>query len=552
MICPVRQYADAVIAGEITAGRLVRLACERHIADLERDDVYFDEAAARATIELFRYFPHTLGRWRGQEFVCLPYQSFIVGSLFGWMSRETEQRRYRYAYVELSRKNGKSSIAARIALKLAFFDGEGGAEVYSAATTRDQAKIVWLEAMRVVRMSGDVRDQAGIRVRESVNTLVQDASASIYKPLASNDESSDGLNIHAAVVDELQAHKNASCWNVLENATGARLQPMIFAITYAGTSKQSICWQQRAHAVSVVEGLDDDATFSYIAALDEGDTWLDEKCWEKANPSLGSTITREYLRAKVRRAQELPAQMNSIRRAHFNEWTEGATAWVNIAKWDSSTARRVESMEYERAPCWGGLDLASNIDLTAFVLAFDLGEDGFFFLPKFWLPAENLTERVARDKVPYDVWARTGLLTLTEGNVCDYRIIREHILTCAEQYDLRDIGYDPYMATETAYLLQEEGVDMVPFRQGFLSMNEPTKKLERLYLGERCLTNGNPILRWNVLNAVSREDPAGNVKLDKGKSVEKIDGLIATIMALGRATLDQGDAFAEPRAMLIA
>ena len=307
---PVLAYANKVIAGEIPAGRFVRLACERHISDLGRDDLYFDAAKAKAVIDLFHYFPHTLGRWRGQEFVCLPYQEFIVGSLFGWLKAKGGLRRFRYAYVELARKNGKSSLASRIALKLAFFDREGGAEVYSAATTRDQAKIVWLEAMRVVRMSAIVR-QIGIKVKESVNTLAQESTASIYKPLASNDESSDGLNIHAAVVDELQAHKNASCWNVLENATGARLQPMIFAITYAGTSKQSICWQQRAHAVSVAEGLDDDATFSYVAALDEGETWLDETVWEKANPSLGATITREYLRGKVRRAQELPAQMNA-------------------------------------------------------------------------------------------------------------------------------------------------------------------------------------------------------------------------------------------------
>ena len=521
------------------ANRLVRLACERHLEDLGSGasrGLRFDVQAARHAIDFFGFLRHSKGEWAGQTFALAPWQAFAVGSLFGWQ-RADGLRRFRTAYCAVPRKNGKSTLSAGIALYLLVADGEQGAEIYSAATTRDQARIVFDEAKRMVGSSPALKR----RVQVLINNLNVEASASRFMPLSSDASSMDGLNVHGAIIDELHAHRTRHVVDVLETATGARRQPLLFEITTAGYDRHSICFEHHDYAIKLLEGvLQDDSWFAFIAAADEGDDWTDPEVWRKANPSFGLSVKADDLARKAEKAIALPGAQNAFRRMHLNEWTEQAERWIDLMAWDACAAP-VDLEALRGKTCFGGLDLSTTTDVTALAWVFlPEGDDGLWYvLSRYFVPEENLRKRAERDRVPYDLWTRQGFIEATPGNVVDYGAIEQRILADSTLFQVKEIAYDPWNATHIALRLQDEGATMVEFRQGFRSMAAPTRELEKLIVSKKLAHGGNPVTRWMAANVAVAQDPAGNLKPAKDKSTERIDGIVAAIMAVGRALVAQ-------------
>lgn len=543
---PVTAYARAAVAGDILVGNLVRLACRRHLDDLERGGergLTFDVAAASRAIAFFGFLNHSKGEWAGRPLTLEPWEQFIVGSIFGW-KRADGTRRFRKAYDEIARKNGKSTLAAGVGLILFVFDNEPGAEIYSAATKRDQARIVHSEAIRMVRASPDLREM----VRVYKDNLNHEASNSKFEPLGADEDTMDGLNPAGVIIDELHAHKTRAVVDVLETAVGARRQPLIFEITTAGVGRHSVCWDHREYSLKVLTGVfQDDSWFAYIATIDEGDSWVDEKVWPKANPNLGISVKLSDLREQAERAQKMPSAENEFRRKRLNEWTEQSVRWMPMAVWDGCPAKvkpqtkaEWDALEksFEQRVCYGGLDLSNKLDLTASILAFPEWTNGEIasidLLCRFWVPEAGARKRGERDRVPYPIWIKQGLITATEGEVVDYAFIRRQIQWDAKRFQIKDIAFDPWNATQLATELMGDGLKMIELRQGFQSLTEPTKKLMELALEGKIRHYGHPVLRWNASNVSVKTDPAGNLKPDKERSSEKIDGVVATILAIAR------------------
>jgi len=537
---PGMAYAQGVLNGDIVAGRLVRLACERHIrekavADKGEGLFYFSDEAAQHAFDFFRFLRHSKGEWAGREFELSPWEQFIIAALFGWRKRSDHTRRFRTALIETARKQGKSTLAAAIGLYLFYGDGEPGAEVYTSGTKKDQAKIVHSEAVRMIAASPELRRAIGT----FKDRLFVEGTASKFEPLGADSDTLDGLNVHGAICDEIHAWTSRKLWDTLETSTGSRRQPLLFEITTAGWDRNSFCWTQHAHAISVLEGnLHDDSVFAYVASLDEGDDPFDEAVWIKSNPNLHVSVKIENLREQAEKAKQIPSQLNAFLRFRMNVWTESHSRWIDLDIWDEGGAP-IDIAELEGRECIGGLDLATTMDLTAFVLLFSDDDGGFTVLPSFWIPGDNVEKRVTRDHVPYDVWIRRGLVKETDGNVCDYDVVREDIKDLCERFRVKEIAFDRWNSSQLVTQLQSDGATMVPVGLGFASMAAPTKECEKLVLGRKLRHGGNPLLRWNVGNVAIKIDPAGNQKPDKSKSAEKIDGLVALLLALSRAIVQE-------------
>lgn len=535
---PVTAYAEEVTAGRVLCNKLVRQAAERHLRDLETGHLrglYFDEQAADLALAFFGFLRHYKGKWAGQPLILEPWQQFIVGSIFGWKGADDGLRRFRNAYIEIPRKNGKSLLAAGIGLLLAFFDGEGGAEVYAAATKRDQAKIVWGDAKMMVAASTALRN----RITSLTNNLNNPRTASKFEPLGADGDSMDGLNIHGAIVDELHAHKQRRIWDVIATATGARSQPLIFAITTAGFDRLTVCWEQHHYCEQVLgQIVDDDTLFAYIATIDEGDDWTDPETWRKANPNYGVSVNIDDLQRKCDRAKAIPGEVNAFLRLHLDVWTEQATRWLPMDAWDECAGPLThEEMRAELAgrECWAGADLSNRIDLTCITLWFP-GEDGSVDVLTFpFVPEDRIFERSQRDRVPYDHWRDQGFITATEGSAIDQAFIRDFVNDLAAEFQIREVGFDPFTATQFAIQLGQDGLTCVPIRQGFLTLTEPTKELERLVVTRKIRHGGHPVLRWAASNVAVSTDPAGNIKPDKAHSTERIDPIASLVNAGARA-----------------
>lgn len=495
------------------------------------EEFWFDEAAADRACRFFpKYLRHVKGQWAGKPLELMDWvKDRIVRPIFGW-KRKDGTRRYRTCYVEIPRKNAKSTNAAGLALALLFIDNEMGAEVYSAAGDREQAAIVFNAASEMVSASPELTRRSRIFRR----SIVVPALSASYKVISADAPRKHGLNAHGIIFDELHVQPNRELWDTLTTSTGSRRQPLAIALTTAGYDRNSICWEVHDYALKVQKGIIADSSFlPVIYAADEKDDWTDPKTWAKANPGMGITISEDYLARECKKAQEIAAYENTFKRLHLNLWTKSAKRWISIDRWDAS-AGEVDEADLEGMECIAGLDLASRQDLAAFVMLFRMDDGTYKVLPRFFVPEEAVRERSHKDHVDYDTWARQGLITATEGDEIDYAAIRQQIFEDAARFRIREIAYDRWGATQLVQDLQNEGLTVVPIGQGFASMASPTKELITLVRAKKFHHGGNPVLRWMADNMSLRQDPAGNLKPDKEKSSEKIDGLVSCCMALGR------------------
>ena len=483
---------------------------------------------------------HTKGEWHGKNFELLPWQEKVVRDVFGTV-KANGYRQYNTAYIEIPKKQGKSELAAAVALYLLAGDGEWGAEVYGCAADRQQASIVFDVACQMVEQCPALKKR--IKPVLSQKRLVYTPLNSFYQVLSAESYTKHGLNVHGVVFDELHAQPNRLLYDVMTHGSGdARKQPLFFLITTAGTDRNSICWEVHQKAQDILAGRKIDPTFyPVIYGIEDDADWADEKNWYKANPSLDVTVDIDKLRAAYQSAKDNPAEENLFRQLRLNQWVKQSVRWMPMDAWDKCDAP-VDPETLIGRECYAGLDLSSSTDITALVLVFPPRDEDekYIVLPFFWVPEDTVEQRVRRDHVPYDVWVKQGSAMTTEGNVIHYGFIEQFIVELGKKYNIREIAYDRWGAVQMSQDLENEGFTIVPFGQGFKDMSPPSKELMKLVLEGRIAHGGNAPLRWMMDNIFVRTDPAGNIKPDKEKSTERIDGAVATIMALDRAIRHQG------------
>ena len=503
------------------------------------NETQYNPVLAQRAVSFIETLKHTKGEWYGKHFSLLPWQNQIVRDIFGTI-KHNGYRQYNTAYIEIPKKQGKSELAAAVALYLLAGDGEWGAEVYGCAADRQQASIVFDVACQMVEQCPALKRR--IKPVLSQKRLVYTPLNSFYQVLSSESYSKHGLNVHGVVFDELHAQPNRALYDVMLHGSGdARKQPLYFLITTAGTDRNSICWEVHSKAEDVLKGRKNDPSFyPVIYGIDDDDDWTDEKNWYKANPSLDVTVDIDKLRTAFASAKDNPAEENLFRQLRLNQWVKQSIRWMPMDAWDKC-AFDIDPECLKGRECYGGLDLSSSIDITAFVLVFppQSEDDKYVVLPFFWVPEDTLDLRVRRDHVPYDVWQANSSVMTTEGNVVHYGFIEAFIEELGKQYNIKEIAFDRWGAVQMTQNLEGMGFTVVPFGQGFKDMSPPTKELMRLVLEEKIAHGGNEPLRWMMDNIFIKTDPAGNIKTDKEKSTERIDGAVALIMALDRALRNQ-------------
>lgn len=543
-----KAYALRVVDGEEVAGKFERLACQRFLRDLERQGsdgfpYRFDEAAGARCCRFLELLPHIKGQWARPEYVdgrlryaklkLEDWQVFIVMNVIGWLHTVTNLRRFRRLYEEVARKNAKSTLAAGLLLFLLVADAEPGAQVYSAATTGDQARLVFDDARHMALREPEFIARFGVTV--GMHDITVPITASSAKPLNAEGSTLDGLNIHAAIVDELHAHKTRAVYDVLDTATGARSQPLIVMITTAGSDRAGICYEQRDYTVKVLEGtIADESWFGVIFTLDEGDLWHDPAVWRKANPNFGVSVLEEDMQAACRKAMAMPSAQGNFLTKRMNVWVNADSAWMDMQAWDRCADRTLTLDRIKHLPCWPALDLASKVDVAAKVyVARDDAADRYYLIPRFWLP-ERAVEQGRNSQ--YDGWRRAGHLQVTDGEVIDFDQIEDSLRADARLLaDLREVPFDPWQATQLAGHMLDEQLPMVELRQTVQNMSEPMKQLEALVLQGKLVHDGNPMMTWMISNVVCHRDAKDNIYPRKEREANKIDGPVAAIMGIGRA-----------------
>lgn len=502
---------------------------------------HYDKVKADRAVTFINNLSHTKGKWAGKRFDLLPWQEQIVRDLFG-IVKEDGNRQFLTAYIEIPKKNGKSELAAAIALYLLYADNEASAEVYGAACDRNQASIVFDVAKQMVQMSRPLEKRS--KIMGATKRIVNYSNAGFYQVLSAETGTKHGLNVSGLVFDEIHAQPNRHLYDVLTKGSGdAREQPLFFIITTAGTDRNSICYELHSKALDILNGRKKDTSFyPVVYGLSDEDDWNDEANWRRANPSLGHTIGIDRVREAYQQALDNPAEENVFKQLRLNMWTSSSVAWIPEHVYGKGN----DPIQYESLKgrsCYAGLDLSSTSDITAFVLVFPprFEEENYIVLPYFWLPEDTLELRCRRDHVLYDVWERQGYIKTTEGNVVHYGFIEKFIEDLSEIYHIKEIAYDRWNATQMVQNLEGMGLTMVPFGQGYKDMSPPSKELYKLMMEGKIQHGGHPVLKWMGQNVVMRQDPAGNIKPDKEKSVEKIDGIVALIMGLDRCIRHQTD-----------
>ena len=500
---------------------------------------HYDKAKADRAVKFIENLCHTKGKWAGKRFWLLPWQEQLIRDIFG-IVKPDGYRQLRTAFVEICKKVGKSELAAAVALYLLYADNEPSAEVYGAAADRQQASIVFDVARQMVEMSPALLKRS--KLMTATKRIVNYGNSGYYQVLSAEVGGKHGFSVSGLVFDEIHTQPNRQLYDVLtKGSSDARQNPLHFIITTAGTDRHSIAYELHTKAVDILEGRRVDPTFyPVVYGLKDDEDWEDEANWYKVNPSLGYTVDIERLRDAYREAKQNPADEVTFKWLRLNMWVSSTVAWIPDAIFMKGN-EEIDLAALEGRDCYGGLDLSSTGDITALVLMFPPRDEDekYILLPFFWVPEETIPQRVKAASVPYDIWERQGYLLSTEGNVIHYDFIEKFINDLAEKYHIVEIAVDRWNATQMIQNLEGDGFTMVPFGQGFASMSGPTKDFYRLLMEGKIVHGGHPVLRWMAGNVVVDTDPAGNIKVTKAKSKEKIDGIVAAIMALDRCIRNQ-------------
>lgn len=527
-----RQYAADVLGGKIPACKWVKLAADRQLADLKtyagsRSPYVFDENEANRVCKFIELLTHTKGELAGTRIHLEPWQVFILTTVFGWLRRADGGRRYRRAYVEVSRGNGKSTLCSGIGLYCLLADREGGAEVYSFATTRDQAKIVFGDAKVMAERNAPLRNKFGLQVL--ANALYVPTSNSTFQAKSAEGSTLDGLNTHLAIIDELHAHKTRAVYDVVETSTGKRKNSLMFVITTAGFDTSGICYEVRTMVTKVLEkSVVDETQFGIIYGLDEGDDWTTVEALEKANPNWDISVRPEIITSLMKKAIALPSAVNNFKTKHLNIWCSASSAWMDMQAWEAGEIN-VDRSDFEGQPCYIGLDVGAKNDVTAKVLLFPVGKS-FVVFADFYLP-EAAVEKSTNSQ--YRGWVEEGWITQSGGAMTDLARIEEDIRDDLSRFDVKGIAYDPWNALQLATNLGNDGAPMVEYRNTVQNFSDPMKSLEALVQDKRVNHDGNPVLRWMMGNVVAKLDAKDNIFPRKERYENKIDGVVALIMALG-------------------
>ena len=529
-------YAEDVLSGAIPACKNIQQACERALAMRDNPEFYYDPDKAVKPVRFALFLRHLKGPLAGERITLEPWQIFMISQIYGWFRVDNDRRVVRTIYIEVPRKNGKSTLLSVLALYHLLADGEASAEVYAAAVTRDQARIVFGDAQAMVRGSPDLSKALGVHRSNIFHT----ASNSKFEPLSADAGSLEGKNPSFSVVDEMHVHKTPDVWDVLNIASGARAQPLIFGITTAGTNREGVAYQLRDYGLKVVRGLVEDPTFfSLVYTMDEGDDWKDPTNWQKANPNYGVSVQPDDLDRLFLQAAESPSAETNFRTKRLNEWRNATDAWLSSQDWEACDEELPPIETFEGQPCYIGLDLASVSDFACVAALFPKNGKVYAYV-KSYLPLDTVTDSAGHMREHYRQWMEDGKLIATDGNVTDLSYIKDQVLAMCEKYNVREIGFDPYGANELSADLLDKGLPMVKVGQGIMAMSGPSKSFEKLIKSKKLVHGGDPILTWMASNCVVYTDPNDNIKVKKDTESNKIDGIIACIMALGRLEVHGG------------
>lgn len=543
-----QQYIADVLAGNVPACRWVRLACERQRDDLARAPsaswpYVFDPARAVRVCEYIELLPHIKGKWaRERRLLSLePWQCFVLTTVFGWVHGTTGLRRFREVYLEIPRKNAKSTLSSGVALYMLTADGEQGAEVYSAATTRDQARIVFDDAKAMAERTPDLRTYLGVAILQHAITVAHTASK--FTPLAAEGSTLDGLNVHFAILDELHAHKTRAVYDVIDTARGAREQSMLWNITTSGTDRSGICYERRTHLTKLLERvIEDPSTFGIIYTIDDQDDPFAESSWAKANPNWGVSVLRDDMEAAARKAAAMPSALNNFLTKRLNVWVNGDSPWMDMRAWErcAEPGLRLEDFAGER--CWIGLDLAQKRDFAALCLVFERDGVWYVFIRLY------LNELAVQESgnAHLSGWARSGYVQVTDGDITDFDVVAEDLRTYCRDHDVQEIAFDPALSMYFAGKLIEEGLPLVEIQQRAVFFTPPLIQVENLVMERKLKFDGNPVMTWMVSNLVVKVSKFNELRAPtKERPENKIDGPMAMLMALGRALAGEDQSIKE-------
>jgi phage terminase large subunit-like protein len=553
---PWHKYAEEVADGTIVACKWVRLACERHLRDLKKSETKsfpyrFDEVKAGNICRFLELMPHIKGPKAGEHIVLEAWQKFILGMVFGWVRKDSGLRRFRHAYIEVPRGNAKSTKSAGVGLYLFAVEGEGGAEVYSAATTRDQAKIVFEVAQQMTRKSPGFKKKFGVQV--NARNISQLSTASKFEPLSSDAGTLDGLNVYGGIIDELHAHKTRSAYDVIETGAGKREQSLIWCITTAGSNRAGICYEQRDYVIKVLEKTSKDETyFGIIYTIDDDDDWTDPEIWKKANPNWDVSVMPDHVANLARKALQMPSAQNNFKTKHLNVWVNASSPWMDMMKWAKCCDKEMQIEHFHNQECIEGLDLASRIDIAAKAKLFwkdiarELVENGqkrsvlerhYYAFLDYYLNEEAIES--SRNS-QYSGWSNAGLLIETSGDETDYGRIADDVMAELPNFKIREIAYDPWQAPPLIQVIQnradwDRSIELVEIKPSVQNFSPAMKELEGAVAGGRFHHNGDPILAWMISNVVCHRDNKDNIFPRKEREENKIDGAVALLMAINRA-----------------
>ncbi len=535
-------YALRVLAGEIPACKWTRLAVERQMADLQREPGadwpwLFDADRAAKPCEFLELLPHIKGKWaRERRLIDLdPWQCFILTTVFGWVHQVTGLRRFREAYIEVPRKNAKSTLSSGVALFMLSADGEHGAEVYSCATTRDQARIVFDDAKAMAERTPDMRTYLGVAILQHSITVAHTASK--FTPLAAEGSTLDGLNVHFAVIDELHAHKTRAVYDVIDTARGAREQSLLWNITTAGTDRSGICYERRTHITKVLDRvIADESMFGIIYTIDETDDPFDRSTWAKANPNWGVSVLVDDMEAAARKAAAMPSALNNFLTKRLNVWVSGESPWMDMRAWERCADVRMQLADFAGEKCWIGLDLAQKKDFAALCLVFER-EGVWHVFVRLYLNELAVEES---GNAHLTGWARSGHVQVTDGGITDFDVVADDLRSYCRQFEVQEIAFDPALSMYFAGKLVEEGLPLVEIAQRSLFFTPPLIQVENLVLEKKLKFDGNPVMTWMVSNLVVKVSKFNELRSPtKERPENKIDGPMAMLMALGRALATQ-------------